>query len=136
VVIIATGLPKHRWLSNEVLIAEKQRHFIQGVDLIESQNKILDGLAEREHTSGKHNMQGKRVAIVGGGDTAWDDVGICIRQGAQKIAMLVRGDKARNLSQEQINKILDGSYEGSYDFLDKELRSNIEEARALAVERG
>lgn len=147
IVYIATGLQERRWIPEKTLSADKQKHFIQGVDFIETQNRKLDGHHAPKFDTGEHNVFNKDVVIVGGGDTAWDNVALGIRSGARKITMLVRGTfkiaphpfsdyKALELTQEDINNLLNGDYIGNYDLLDKELRSGIEEAIALAKKRG
>ena len=43
--------------------------------------------------SGQHNAAGKRVVVIGGGDTAMDCVRTAVRQGAASVACLYRRDK-------------------------------------------
>jgi len=43
--------------------------------------------------SGQHNAAGKRVVVIGGGDTAMDCVRMAVRQGAASVACLYRRDK-------------------------------------------
>jgi len=44
--------------------------------------------------SGQHNAAGKRVVVIGGGDTAMDCVRTAVRQGAASVACLYRRDRA------------------------------------------
>jgi len=43
--------------------------------------------------SGQHNAAGKRVVVIGGGDTAMDCVRTAVRQGAASVAVLYRRDR-------------------------------------------
>ncbi len=43
--------------------------------------------------SGQHNAAGKRVVVIGGGDTAMDCVRTAVRQGAASVSCLYRRDK-------------------------------------------
>ena len=47
-----------------------------------------------EYESGELNADGKRVVVIGGGDTAMDCVRTAIRQGATSVKCLYRRDKA------------------------------------------
>jgi glutamate synthase (NADPH/NADH) small chain len=47
-----------------------------------------------EFDSGELNAEGKRVVVIGGGDTAMDCVRTAIRQGATSVKCLYRRDKA------------------------------------------
>ena len=47
-----------------------------------------------EFDSGRLNARGKRVVVVGGGDTAMDCVRTAVRQGAQSVNCLYRRDRA------------------------------------------
>jgi glutamate synthase (NADPH/NADH) small chain len=47
-----------------------------------------------EFDSGELNAEGKRIVVIGGGDTAMDCVRTAIRQGAQSVKCLYRRDKA------------------------------------------
>ena len=46
-----------------------------------------------EIDSGELNAEGKRVVVIGGGDTAMDCVRTAIRQGAKSVKCLYRRDK-------------------------------------------
>jgi glutamate synthase (NADPH/NADH) small chain len=54
------------------------------------------GLGDRvpEFDSGALNAHGKRVVVIGGGDTAMDCVRTAVRQGAASVQLLYRRDKA------------------------------------------
>jgi glutamate synthase (NADPH/NADH) small chain len=47
-----------------------------------------------EFTSGELNADGKRVVVIGGGDTAMDCVRTAVRQGATSVKCLYRRDRA------------------------------------------
>ena len=47
-----------------------------------------------EYESGELNAAGKRVVVIGGGDTAMDCVRTAIRQGAESVKCLYRRDRA------------------------------------------
>ena len=47
-----------------------------------------------EYDSGALNAAGKRVVVIGGGDTAMDCVRTAIRQGAESVKCLYRRDRA------------------------------------------
>lgn len=56
---------------------------LRAMDFLIAQNEsIRTGLPPR------HNVAGKRVIVIGGGDTGWDCVGTAIRQGAQSVLRL------------------------------------------------
>jgi glutamate synthase (NADPH/NADH) small chain len=52
------------------------------------------GDAVPEIESGELNAEGKKVVVIGGGDTAMDCVRTAIRQGAESVKCLYRRDKA------------------------------------------
>jgi glutamate synthase (NADPH/NADH) small chain len=47
-----------------------------------------------EFDSGELNAEGKRVVVIGGGDTAMDCVRTAVRQGATSVKCLYRRDRA------------------------------------------
>ena len=47
-----------------------------------------------DYDSGELNADGKRVVVIGGGDTAMDCVRTAVRQGAAKVTCLYRRDRA------------------------------------------
>lgn len=150
IVYIATGLMNYRWFNEDQLSREKQQHFVQAVHYIETTNKVTEGDKPKDFVSGKHNMDGKKMAIVGGGDTAWDAVGQGLRQGALSIDMFIRRDKMKGLSkeyevfsgesenidQETIDQIIAGTYKGNPKGIYKEFARGVEEARAVAKNLG
>ncbi|HAR54129.1 MAG TPA: dihydropyrimidine dehydrogenase, partial [Roseovarius nubinhibens] len=57
-------------------------------------NRASFGDTVPEIESGELNAQGKRVVVIGGGDTAMDCVRTAIRQGAESVKCLYRRDRA------------------------------------------
>ena len=67
---------------------------VKALDYLIASNRI--GLGDRvpEFESGLLNARGRRVVVVGGGDTAMDCVRTAIRQGAHSVTCLYRRDRA------------------------------------------
>ncbi|KHA50301.1 NAD(P)-dependent oxidoreductase [Sulfitobacter geojensis] len=90
-VIIATGVYKTR---------EIQAPGVGGVgleraiDFLTASNRKSFGDAVEEFDSGRLDAKGKRVVVIGGGDTAMDCVRTSIRQGAESVKCLYRRDRA------------------------------------------
>ncbi|MEP1201251.1 NAD(P)-dependent oxidoreductase [Tateyamaria sp.] len=90
-VIIATGVYKSRDLTmpnGEVSGIEK------AIDFLTASNRKSFGDEVPEFDTGRLNAEGKRVVVIGGGDTAMDCVRTSIRQGATSVKCLYRRDKA------------------------------------------
>ena len=90
-VIIATGVYKSRDLSmpnGDVAGIEK------AIDFLTASNRKSFGDDVAEFDSGRLNAEGKRVVVIGGGDTAMDCVRTSIRQGATSVKCLYRRDRA------------------------------------------
>jgi len=90
-VIIATGVYKTR---------EIQAPGVGGlgveraIDFLTASNRKSFGDTVEEFESGRLNAEGKRVVVIGGGDTAMDCVRTSIRQGATSVKCLYRRDRA------------------------------------------
>jgi glutamate synthase (NADPH/NADH) small chain len=90
-VIIATGVYKTR---------EIQAPGVGGVgleraiDFLTVSNRKSFGDTVEEFESGRLNAHGKKVVVIGGGDTAMDCVRTSIRQGATSVKCLYRRDRA------------------------------------------
>ena len=90
-VIIATGVYKTR---------EIQAPGVGGlgveraIDFLTASNRKSFGDTVEEFESGRLNASGKRVVVIGGGDTAMDCVRTSIRQGATSVKCLYRRDRA------------------------------------------
>jgi glutamate synthase (NADPH/NADH) small chain len=75
--LVATGVYKARTLKT---VGSNLKNIIPALDYL-------------IHTA-HHNLQGKNVVVIGGGDTAMDCVRTAIRQGAASVTCLYRRDKA------------------------------------------
>ncbi len=90
-VIIATGVYKTR---------EIQAPGVGGlgveraIDFLTASNRKSFGDGVPEFDNGRLNAMGKRVVVIGGGDTAMDCVRTSIRQGAESVKCLYRRDRA------------------------------------------
>ncbi|MDO6523630.1 NAD(P)-dependent oxidoreductase [Shimia thalassica] len=90
-VIIATGVYKTRDLSGPGSDAEG---IVRAIDYLTSSNRLSFGDKVAEFESGELNAEGKKVVVIGGGDTAMDCVRTAIRQGAESVKCLYRRDRA------------------------------------------
>ncbi|GAB4382169.1 NAD(P)-dependent oxidoreductase [Albidovulum sp.] len=90
-VIIATGVYKSRDLTVPNAAA---RGIVRAIDYLTASNRKSFGDEVPEFDSGELNASGKRVVVIGGGDTAMDCVRTAIRQGAQSVRCLYRRDRA------------------------------------------
>ncbi|MGR3493455.1 MAG: NAD(P)-dependent oxidoreductase [Shimia sp.] len=90
-VLIATGVYKSRELTGPN--AERQG-IVRAIDYLTASNRKSFGDSVAEFDSGELNAEGKRVVVIGGGDTAMDCVRTAIRQGATSVKCLYRRDKA------------------------------------------
>ncbi|MEL7133185.1 MAG: NAD(P)-dependent oxidoreductase [Pseudomonadota bacterium] len=90
-VIIATGVYKSRDLS----MANGEAGGIEkAIDFLTASNRKSFGDEVAEFDNGRLNAEGKRVVVIGGGDTAMDCVRTSIRQGAISVKCLYRRDRA------------------------------------------
>lgn len=112
---VVVGIGTHKYSTIPDLKGGGKDAVIQAIPNLSIQNKRDDGLEPEGFDSSVHNAKGKVKIIVGGGDTAFDEVGTALRQGAKKIIVLVRS-KIRAL--------------------DKEVKANTEEAEEIARQRG
>jgi glutamate synthase (NADPH/NADH) small chain len=100
-VIIATGVYKTRDLSGEGVDAEG---IVNAIDYLTTSNRLSFGDSVPEFDSGALNAAGKKVVVIGGGDTAMDCVRTAIRQGAESVKCLYRRDRANMPgSQREVN---------------------------------
>jgi glutamate synthase (NADPH/NADH) small chain len=90
-IIIATGVYKSRDLGGPGVGAAG---IVRAIDFLTTSNRQSFGDAVPEFDSGALNASGKRVVVVGGGDTAMDCVRTAIRQGATSVKCLYRRDRA------------------------------------------
>ncbi|MGY6410923.1 MAG: NAD(P)-dependent oxidoreductase [Alkalilacustris sp.] len=88
--LIATGVYKSRALEAPGVGAEG---VIRAIDFLTASNRKSFGDAVPEFDSGELSAEGKRVVVIGGGDTAMDCVRTAIRQGATSVKCLYRRDR-------------------------------------------
>ncbi|PIE11908.1 MAG: dihydropyrimidine dehydrogenase [Rhodobacterales bacterium] len=84
--LIATGVYKSRQLDGAGVV--------KALDYLTASNKDDFGDKVPELEDGSLNAKGKRVVVIGGGDTAMDCVRTAIRQGAETVKCLYRRDRA------------------------------------------
>ena len=89
-VIIATGVYKSRKISAPNANANG---VLKALDFLTASNRKSFGDAVPEFDDGALNAMGKRVVVIGGGDTAMDCVRTSIRQGATSVKCLYRRDR-------------------------------------------
>jgi glutamate synthase (NADPH) small chain len=90
-VLIATGVYKARDIEAPGVGA---RGIVKALDYLTASNRKGFGDDVPEFDSGELNASGKRVVVIGGGDTAMDCVRTAIRQGALSVKCLYRRDRA------------------------------------------
>ena len=90
-VIIATGVYKSRDLQGP---GSGAAGIVKAIDYLTTSNRKSFGDEVPEFDSGELDAKGKRVVVIGGGDTAMDCVRTAIRQGAQSVKCLYRRDRA------------------------------------------
>jgi glutamate synthase (NADPH/NADH) small chain len=90
-VLIATGVYKARELGGPGVGLPG---IVRALDFLTASNRHGFGDDVPEFTSGELNAKGKRVVVIGGGDTAMDCVRTAVRQGATSVKCLYRRDRA------------------------------------------
>ena len=90
-VLIATGVYKTREIQAPGVGAQG---IVKALEYLTASNRKSFGDDVAEFDSGELNAEGKRVVVIGGGDTAMDCVRTAIRQGATSVKCLYRRDKA------------------------------------------
>ncbi len=90
-VLIATGVYKARDISAPGVGA---KGIVPALDYLTASNRKSFGDEVEAFDSGELNASGKRVVVIGGGDTAMDCVRTAIRQGAVSVKCLYRRDRA------------------------------------------
>ncbi|MGE0408066.1 MAG: NAD(P)-dependent oxidoreductase [Amphiplicatus sp.] len=90
-VLIATGVYKSREMQCP---GAADAGLVAALDYLTASNRKGLGDAVAAFDDGSLNAQGKRVVVIGGGDTAMDCVRTAVRQGARSVACLYRRDRA------------------------------------------
>ena len=90
-VLIATGVYKARDLAAPGIGAAG---IVPALDYLTTSNRKSFGDDVEAFDSGELNALGKRVVVIGGGDTAMDCVRTAVRQGAVSVKCLYRRDRA------------------------------------------
>jgi glutamate synthase (NADPH/NADH) small chain len=90
-VIIATGVYKSRDLAAPGVGAQG---VVRAIDFLTVSNKKSFGDDVPSFDDGSLNANGKKVIVIGGGDTAMDCVRTSVRQGATSVKCLYRRDRA------------------------------------------
>ena len=99
--LIATGVYK----SNDLNVpGVGAAGVVRAIDFLTASNRKSFGDDVPEYESGELNASGKKVVVIGGGDTAMDCVRTAIRQGATSVKCLYRRDRANMPgSQREVN---------------------------------
>lgn len=90
-VLIATGVYASRDLTAPGSGADG---IVRAIDYLTASNRKGFGDDVPEFDDGTLNAEGKRVVVIGGGDTAMDCVRTAVRQGATSVKCLYRRDRA------------------------------------------
>ncbi|MBP9182324.1 MAG: NAD(P)-dependent oxidoreductase [Fuscovulum sp.] len=90
-VVIATGVYKIRGLEAP---GSGAGGIVKALDYLTASNRKSFGDEVAEFDDGTLDASGKRVVVIGGGDTAMDCVRTAIRQGALSVKCLYRRDRA------------------------------------------
>ncbi len=89
-VIIATGVYKTRDLQGP---GSGAGGIVRAIDYLTASNRKSFGDDVPEFDSGELDAAGKKIVVVGGGDTAMDCVRTAVRQGATSVKCLYRRDR-------------------------------------------
>jgi glutamate synthase (NADPH/NADH) small chain len=90
-VLIATGVYKARDLG---VPQPATKGVLAAMDFLTAANRIGLGDDVPDFASGALDAKGRRVVVIGGGDTAMDCVRTAVRQGAKSVTCLYRRDRA------------------------------------------
>ncbi len=90
-VLLANGVYKSRELTGPGAGAGG---IVRALDYLTASNRIGFGDEVEDFANGTLNALGKKVVVIGGGDTAMDCVRTAIRQGATSVKCLYRRDRA------------------------------------------
>jgi glutamate synthase (NADPH/NADH) small chain len=90
-VLVATGVYKPREIGGP---GAGLPGIVPALDYLITSNRQGLGDSVPDFDSGLLNAQGKKVVVIGGGDTAMDCVRTAVRQGAESVTCLYRRDRA------------------------------------------
>jgi glutamate synthase (NADPH/NADH) small chain len=90
-VLVATGVYKAREIAGP---GSGLKGIVPALDFLITSNRMGLGDKVPHFESGLLNAAGKRVVVIGGGDTAMDCVRTAVRQGAKSVTCLYRRDRA------------------------------------------
>ena len=90
-VLVATGVYKTRDLKGP---GSGAKGIVRAIDYLIASNKVGFGDEVPAYEDGTLNAKGKKVVVIGGGDTAMDCVRTAIRQGATSVKCLYRRDRS------------------------------------------
>ncbi|WP_415642465.1 NAD(P)-dependent oxidoreductase [Sphingomonas antarctica] len=88
--LIATGVYKARAIKADGVDLDG---VVEALDYLTASNRKGFGDTVAAYDDGSLNAQGKRVVVIGGGDTAMDCVRTAVRQGAASVECLYRRDR-------------------------------------------
>ena len=88
-ILIATGVYKSREIDGPAAAG-----IVRAIDYLTASNRKSFGDEVPEFDSGELDAAGKRVVVIGGGDTAMDCLRTAVRQGAASVKCLYRRDRA------------------------------------------
>ncbi|WP_370206601.1 NAD(P)-dependent oxidoreductase [Pararhodobacter marinus] len=89
-VLIATGVYKSRDLGGK---GADLNGIVKALDYLTASNRKSFGDEVEDFDSGRLDAKGKRVVVIGGGDTDMDCVRTAVRQGATSVKLLYRRDR-------------------------------------------
>ncbi|WP_119420502.1 NAD(P)-dependent oxidoreductase [Desertibaculum subflavum] len=90
-VLVATGVYRARELAAP---GRELGNIVPAMDYLTASNRTGLGDAVPAFADGTLDAEGKRVVVIGGGDTAMDCVRTAVRQGAKSVQCLYRRDRA------------------------------------------
>ncbi len=90
-ILIATGVYKSRQIE---VPNSNLENIVPALPYLTASNRNNLGDKVADFDNGKLDARGKKVVVIGGGDTAMDCVRTAIRQGAKSVTCLYRRDKA------------------------------------------
>jgi glutamate synthase (NADPH/NADH) small chain len=132
-VLIATGVYRAKELTAPNSTAGG---VVPALDYLIASNKTGLGDTIAEFESGALNAAGKRVIVIGGGDTAMDCVRTAVRQGAKSVTCLYRRDRA-NMPGSQ-REVANAEEEGvKFDWLaaPKAIKGDAKKAKGVRAAR-